>query len=59
MDDLNRDSSKYHQAERIVNRAKRIAIQIVSEMQIENIYLCNIERINQKNNRCLKSQRAF
>jgi hypothetical protein len=59
MDDLNRDSSKYHQAERIVNRAKRIAIQIVSEMQIDNIYLCNIERINQKNNRCLKSQRAF
>lgn len=59
MDDLNRDSSKYHQAERIVNRAKRIAIHIVSEMQIENIYLCNIERINQKNNRCLKSQRAF
>jgi hypothetical protein len=59
MDDLNRDSSKYHQAERIVNRAKRIAIHIVSEMQIDNIYLCNIERINQKNNRCLKSQRAF
>lgn len=59
MDDLNRDSSKYHQAERLVTRAKRIAIHIVSEIQIDNIYLCNIERINQKNNRCLKSQRAF
>lgn len=59
MDDLNRDSSKYHEAEKIVKRAKRIAIHIVSEIQIENIYLCNIEPINKKNNRCLKSQRAF
>ena len=46
MDDLNRDSSKDHEAEKIVKRAKRIAIHIVSEIKIDNIYLCNIERIN-------------
>lgn len=46
MDDLNRDSLKYHEAEKIVKRAKRIAILIVSEIKIDNIYLCNIERMN-------------
>ena len=46
MDDLNRDSSKYHEAEKIVKRAKRIAILIVSQIKIDNIYLCNIERMN-------------
>jgi hypothetical protein len=46
MDDLNRGSSKYHEAEKIVKRAKRIAILIVSEIKIDNIYLCNIERMN-------------